>query len=563
MHSRTRWAALALIGLIFALGACSTAMRDFFRGYAEGHANALDAYDMEALAPAQRGAVIFAVSDFGALNTDTLETHAVPWRLAATALVMRDVALNGGEISVARIRPIMTRFGFLYPETIGNWPEGAPQPTHALETPHGLSLGIVGRDVPRVELTAANLACSSCHAGHTFDADGAPRTDIAWLGAPNTSLDLELYVREVYAAFKAVRGDEEHLIATMRALFPDTSEAEISTIRRFVMPRLQARMDALEASGDRALPFVNGAPGLTNGVAALRMQFGLLGEDAYGTARGFTSIPDLGARGFRSSLLYDGAYAPRTGAPDRVITSTEINDAHVNELAAVTAFFTVPSMGVHPDRAAAYIDEAQDVFAFLRDYQAPRFPGRVDTRLGAQGRVVYAESCASCHGTYDESLQNPALVSFPNWIGPYDTDPGRWQVFDAGAAEAVTQSAYGDRIIARSTGGYAAPLLEGLWLSAPYLHNGSVPTLWHLMHPNERPTRFQVGGHRLDFARMGIAGERDANGDFLYPRGYQPWSTPSLIDTQAHGFSNRGHATEFNALSEAQKRALLEYLKLL
>jgi mono/diheme cytochrome c family protein len=563
MHSRTPWAAFALIGLIFALGACSTAMRDFFRGYAEGHASALDAYDLEALTPAQRGAVIFAVSDFGALNTDTLETHAVPWRLAATALVMRDAALNGGEVSAARIRPLMTRFGFLYPETIGNWPENLPQPTHALETPHGLSLGIVGRDVPRVELTAANLACSSCHAGHTFDATGAPRTDVAWLGAPNTSLDLELYVREIYTAFKAVRGDEERLIANMRTLFPDTSEAEISTIRSFVMPRLQARMDALEANGDRALPFVNGAPGLTNGVAALRMQLGLLGDDAYETARGFTSIPDLGARGFRSSLLYDGAYAPRTGAPDRAIAAADISTAHLDELATVTAFFTVPSMGVHPDRAAAYLDEARDVFAFLRDYQAPRFPGRVDTRLAAQGRRVYAASCASCHGTYDESLENPALVSFPNWIEPYDTDSGRWQVFDASAAEAVTQSAYGDRIIARSTGQYAAPLLEGLWLSAPYLHNGSVPTLWHLMHPSERPVRFQVGGHRLDYVRMGIAGERDANGDYLYPSGYQPWSTPSLIDTRAHGFSNQGHASEFEALSEAQRRALLEYLKLL
>lgn len=563
MHSRTPWTALALIGLIFALGACSTAMRDFLRGYAEGHASALDAYDMETLAPAQRGAVIFAVSDFGALNTDTLETHAVPWRLAAAALVMRDVELNGGELSVARIRPIMTRFGFLYPESIDNWPEGAPQPTHALETPHGLSLGVVERNIPRVELTAANLACSSCHAGHTFDANGAPRTDVAWLGAPNTSLDLELYVREVYAAFKAVRDDEERLISSMRTLFPDTSDAEISTIRSFVMPRLQARMDALEASGDRALPFLNGAPGLTNGVAALRIQFGLLGDDSYETARGFTSIPDLGARGFRSALLYDGAYAPRTGAPDRTMALAGISDAHVNALAAVTAFFTVPSMGVHPDRAAAYIDEAEDVFAFLRDYQAPRFPGRVDARLAAQGRGVYATSCATCHGTYDESLENPALVSFPNWIGPYDTDPGRWQVFDADAAEAVTNSAYGDRIIARSTGGYAAPLLEGLWLSAPYLHNGSVPTLWHLMHPGERPARFQVGGHRLDYTRMGIAGERRTNGDYLYPRGYQPWSTPSLIDTRARGFSNQGHASEFEALSESQKRALLEYLKLL
>ncbi|MBN8605362.1 MAG: hypothetical protein J0L81_00435 [Caulobacterales bacterium] len=563
MHSRTPWAAFALIGLIFTLGACSTAIRDFFRGYAEGHASALDAYDMGALTPAQRGAVIFAASDFGALNTDTLETHAVPWRLAATALVMRDAELNGGEISAARIRPIMTRFGFLYPETIGNWPQGVPQPTRALETPHGLSLGIVQRNMPRVELTAANLACSSCHAGHTFDANGAPRTDIAWLGAPNTSLDLELYVREVYAAFKAVRGDEERLIATMRTLFPDTSDAEIRTIQSFVMPRLQARMDALEASGDRALPFLNGAPGLTNGVAALRMQFGLLDDDAYETARGFTSIPDLGARGFRSALLYDGAYAPRTGAPDRAMAFADISGAHIDELAAVTAFFTVPSMGVHPDRAAAYIDETQAVFAFLRDYQAPRFPGRVDPHSAALGRGLYAASCASCHGTYDESLENPTLVSFPNWIGPYDTDPGRWQVFDRGVSHAVTQSAYGDRINARATGGYAAPLLEGLWLSAPYLHNGSVPTLWHLMHPNERPARFQVGGHRLDYARVGIAGERDANGDYLYPRGYQPWSTPSLIDTRARGFSNQGHVAEFETLSEAQKRALLEYLKLL
>lgn len=562
MQSRTPWAALALIGLIFALGAC-TGMRDFFRGYAEGHAGALDAYELETLTPAQRGAVIFAVSDFGALNTDTLETHAVPWRLAAAALVLRDVELNGSEVSAARIRPLMTRFGFLYPETIGNWPAGLPAPRHALETPHGFSLGTVGRDVPRVRLTAANLACSSCHAGHTFDANGAPRTDVAWLGAPNTSLDLELYVREVYAAIKATRGDEGRLIATMRTLFPDTSDDEISTIRDFVMPRLQARMDALEIGGDRALPFVNGAPGLTNGVAALRMQFGLLGADAYETARGFTSIPDLGARGFRSSLLYDGAYAPRIGAPDRAIAAADISDAHLNELAAVTAFFTVPSMGVHPDRAAAYIDEAEDVFAFLRDYEAPRFPGRVDTRLAAQGRGLYAARCASCHGTYDESLERPALSSFPNWLGPYDTDPGRWQVFDAAAADAVTTSAYGDRILARSTGGYAAPLLNGLWMTAPYLHNGSVPTLWHLMHPSERPVRFQVGGHRLDYARMGIAGEINADGVYLYPRSYQPWSTPSLIDTRTRGFSNQGHTAEFDGMSEAQKRALLEYLKLL
>jgi len=106
-----------------------------------------------------------------------------------------------------------------------------------------------------------------------------------------------------------------------------------------------------------------------------------------------------------------------------------------------------------------------------------------------------------------------------------------------------------------------APPLSGIWATAPYLHNGSVPTLWHLMHPDQRPSRFYVGGHALAFARVGIAGDVDDDGTMHYPRDYRPWSTPSLYDTSEPGRSNRGHETMFAGLSEADKRALLEYLK--
>lgn len=562
MRKPSRFALVFAFGFVLCASACTGAVRDFFRGYAEGSAGALSDYDYASLTQPQRGAAAFALSDFGALNTDALETHAVPWRLAAAALVLRDVDRKGGDVSAARIQPIMTRFGFLYPDRIGNWPEGMPAPRRELNAPLGLSVGVVRRDIPEVRVTTANLACSSCHAGAAFDARGAPILDTAWLGAPNTSLDLELYVREVYAAFDAARADEDRLIAAMVTLFPDTTEEELRTTRDIVMPRLRARMDALKAAG-RPLPFVNGAPGLTNGVAALRMQFDLLQPDAYENARGFTSIPDLGARGFRSALLYDGAYAPRGVAPQRAIGADAITEAHMNGLAEVTAFFTVPSMGVKPDRAAAHIGEARDIFAFLRGYDAPRFPGRVNTRLAENGRSIYAARCANCHGAYDESVEHPRLTSFPNWIGPYDTDPARAQAFDARTAEAVARSAYGERIVARATGAYAAPLLTGLWLTAPYLHNGSIPTLWHLMHPDERPARFHVGGHRLDYEKMGIAGVMAPNGDYLYPRNYTPWSQPALIDTRTRGLSNQGHAREFEPLSEREKRALLEYLKLL
>ena len=60
---------------------------------------------------------------------------------------------------------------------------------------------------------------------------------------------------------------------------------------------------------------------------------------------------------------------------------------------------------------------------------------------------------------------------------------------------------------------------------------------------------------------MGIAGEVDADGVYRYLDGYQPWSRPALYDTREPGRSNAGH--EFRLLKEAEKAALLEYLKLL
>src|SRR5260370_40763791 len=46
---------------------------------------------------------------------------------------------------------------------------------------------------------------------------------------------------------------------------------------------------------------------------------------------------------------------------------------------------------------------------------------------------------------------------------------------------------YGSESYVIEPGGYVAPPLDGIWASAPYLHNGSVPTLWHVLHPAERP----------------------------------------------------------------------------
>lgn len=146
-------------------------------------------------------------------------------------------------------------------------------------------------------------------------------------------------------------------------------------------------------------------------------------------------------------------------------------------------------------------------------------------------------------------------MSFPNWEGDVGTDMRRAELLTQEVADAVNGGLFGAHIAARTVAGYAAPPLTGLWASAPYLHNGSVPTLWHLMRPAARPVWFEVGGHRIDMQRVGI--------DLAPPVGYAPWSTPAAVDTAAFGLSSSGHDVGFADLTDAEKDALLEYLKLL
>jgi hypothetical protein len=106
--------------------------------------------------------------------------------------------------------------------------------------------------------------------------------------------------------------------------------------------------------------------------------------------------------------------------------------------------------------------------------------------------------------------------------------------------------AYRAAVEARAGRGYAAPPLTGLWQSAPYLHNGSVPTLRQLMLLEPRAATFPIGGHDLDMAAVGVgAGGR------------------SVRDTRQPGLGNQGHTREFDALTRADREALLEYLKTL
>jgi hypothetical protein len=103
----------------------------------------------------------------------------------------------------------------------------------------------------------------------------------------------------------------------------------------------------------------------------------------------------------------------------------------------------------------------------------------------------------------------------------------------------------------RKTNGYANHPLDGIWLRAPYLHNGSVPTLRDLLEPPAlRPRVFYRGYDLYDSQKVGFVSD--------VPRaGVQAFT---LYDTSVPGNSNAGHLYG-TTLSDDEKRAIVEYLK--
>jgi hypothetical protein len=98
-------------------------------------------------------------------------------------------------------------------------------------------------------------------------------------------------------------------------------------------------------------------------------------------------------------------------------------------------------------------------------------------------------------------------------------------------------------------GPYAARPLYGIWAASPFLHNGSVPTLYDLLLPPERrPKTFALGARQYDPVKLGFAVETSCS------------QQDCLVDTTRTGDGNSGHLWGTD-LSEPDRMALLEYLK--
>lgn len=213
------------------------------------------------------------------------------------------------------------------------------------------------------------------------------------------------------------------------------------------------------------------------------------------------------------------------------------------------------------EEAASIDDMFADVRAYIASLDPPNYPYAINEPLAEQGKTIFEQHCARCHGTYGPGAEYPNLVVDLDTIG---TDPAyARQAYDESDHFLgwFNRSWYGEIANARPALGYIAPPLDGVWATAPFLHNGSVPSIETLLDSSKRPTYRVRDFESREFDKKAVGWKYET-----LPHGKERAADPErrkrIYDTTLPGYSNAGH-TFGDSLTDGQRSAVIEYLKTL
>ncbi|MBI1783535.1 cytochrome c [Candidatus Sumerlaeota bacterium] len=197
--------------------------------------------------------------------------------------------------------------------------------------------------------------------------------------------------------------------------------------------------------------------------------------------------------------------------------------------------------------------------AYISTLQPPKYPFSVDQKVADKGREVFEMTCARCHGTYGPSGKYPNKVVPIKDIG---TDPVRLTAITREMREKTNSDwlqYYGAYPVKLESTGYIAPPLDGIWATAPYFHNGSVPTISDVFNVKQRPKIWKRDEDGYDQKKIGLVVEVfDA-----VPEGLNPRQQRAYYDTTHVGDSAAGHTFPDDELNAEEKIQVMEYLKTL
>lgn len=199
------------------------------------------------------------------------------------------------------------------------------------------------------------------------------------------------------------------------------------------------------------------------------------------------------------------------------------------------------------------------VEGWLLDAKPPKYPYSIDQGRATRGAQIYATLCAECHGKNGQEFHaGEAKLGAVTPIEYIGTDRSRLDsyTYDLAANQNLIYAGYGEERFShfRKTWGYANMPLDGIWLRAPYLHNGSVANMRELLEPAAKRVKvFYRGNDVYDPVNLGFVYNVPDQGDRKFFR----------YDTIVPGNGNRGHEGRAYGtdLIPADKDALIEYLK--
>ncbi len=203
-------------------------------------------------------------------------------------------------------------------------------------------------------------------------------------------------------------------------------------------------------------------------------------------------------------------------------------------------------LGVRPGKA--FENRLTELAKFLSDLPPPKYPFPIDVVRANAGSAIYTAQCAECHEP------GAAKTSHVIPIDEIGTDRERLDSWTQKAADAFNEKMKRlefNRPATIKNNGYYSPPLDGIWLRAPYLHNGSVRTLRDLLNPpDQRAQSFYRGYDVIDPVNVGFKEPPISQQQYF------------LLDSTKRGNGNQGH-TYGTQLSDEDKENLLEYMKTL
>jgi hypothetical protein len=399
------------------------------------------------------------------------------------------------------------------------------------EPGYDLPIGVSKRNIQGIDRVFLN--CAICHVGSVRDTpSSAPRI---YTGMPSNTVDLQGFQKFLSACAVDERFVGDRIVPFIGQMGTD------DTVNRMLL-----RLLGVGLMRDRLL--------------TLRQRFAFMDrEPAFGPGRVDTFNPPKVLLNFRMDNVPSDEWVgvcdfpsiwlqrPRRGMQ----LHWDGNNTSVEERNRSAAFGT----GALPptlDRPA--LKKIED---WLLDVAPPAYPYAIDSTRAGRGRKIYSEYCARCHGTSGRDFTGE-LVGKVTPIDQIKTDRHRLDSYSLALCvnQNLLYAAYPEERFShfRKTNGYANQPLDGIWLRAPYLHNGSVPTLRDLLEPSERrPGVFYRGYDVYDPEKVGFVSDVPEENGRAYFR----------FETKEPGNGNFGHEGRAygTELTRDEKADLVEFLK--